>query len=153
MWNSGGNEVGRRRATTRPDNSTPPGRTAPHVAQGEKRGIFFIDLMEKKNLLFSPSVTADQVTCTYCMSPCDMRFKFKFKHCEQIWKKSCMFTAHIKITPKNFRSKFETYIEKKKRNLSWIVPEFKSEFLCRLFTSEFLFFVSRCIFRILIWNF
>jgi hypothetical protein len=57
----------------------------------------------------------DQVTCTFCMSPCDMRSKFKFKHCEKIWKKSCMFTAHIKITPKNFRSKFRTYIEKQKR--------------------------------------
>ena len=52
-----------------------------------------------------------------CMSPCDLRPKFKFKHCEKNLKKSCMFTEHIKIIPKKFRSKFETYITKQKREI------------------------------------
>ena len=42
---------------TKPDNSTSPSRTAPHLAQGEKRVFVFFDLMEKRSS-FSPRVTS-----------------------------------------------------------------------------------------------
>jgi hypothetical protein len=80
------------------------------------------------------------------MSPCDMRPKSKFKHCEKIWKKSCTFTAHIKITPKNFRSKFETYIEKQKRETQmWIVYRETQIWIRELFMTDFSFlFLDVC---------
>jgi hypothetical protein len=75
-----------------------------------------------------------------------MRSKFKFNHCEKIWKKSCMFTTHIKINPKNFRSKFETYIEKQKRETQmWIVYRETQIWIRELFMTDFSFlFLDVC---------
>ena len=57
-------------------------------------------------------VTCATVTCTViCGSNANLNIAKKSE------KKTCMFTAHIKITPKIFRSKFETYIEKEKREI------------------------------------
>jgi hypothetical protein len=115
----------------------------------------FNSLTRAVKLLLEPSgeglhfSSGSEVTCT----PCDMRPKSKLKHCEKIWNKSCTFTAHIKITPKNFRSKFEIYIEKQKRETQmWIVYIETQIWIRELFMTDFSFF-SRCMFRIWIWNF
>jgi hypothetical protein len=57
-----------------------------------------------------------------------------------------MFTAHIKITPKNFRSKFETYIEKQKRETQmWIVYRETQIWIRELFMTDFSFlFLDVC---------
>jgi hypothetical protein len=65
---------------------------------------------------------------------------------KKIWNKSCTFTAHIKITPKNFRSKFETYIEKQKRETQMGIVYRETQIWIReLFMTDFSFlFLDVC---------
>ena len=76
---------------------------------------------------------------------------------KKFWKNLWMFTRHISITPKKIIPKFKMHTEKQeKTNLEWIVSKEDKIWIVSqmiLFTYEFVFFVSQCTFRILIWNF